>query len=119
MNSILRSIAKNIGLPEEYDIFDPDLILVINGVLSDLNQLGIGPAEGFEIVDGTETWDDLLQGEMRLNNVKTLVYLRTRLAFDTGSLTGAVITSMEKQAERLEVRINLFREEQIHDAIPR
>lgn len=114
MDSILRSVAKNIGLPEEYDVFDPDLILVINGVLSDLNQLGIGPEQGFEIVDDTATWDDFLQGELRLNNVKTYVYLKTRLAFDTSSLTGAVITSMEKQAERLEVRINLFREEQLY-----
>lgn len=115
--SILRSVAKNIGLPEEYDVFDPDLILHINTVLSDLNQLGIGPEEGFEITDDVTTWDDLLQGEMRLNNVKTYTYLRVKLVFDSGSLTGAVITSMEKMVDRLEYRINLFREEQLHDQL--
>lgn len=114
-DSILRSVAKNIGLPPEYDIFDPDLIMHINTVFSDLNQLGIGPAEGYEIIDDTQTWTEFLQGETRLNNVKTYVYLRVRLVFDASSLTGAVITSLEKQVDRLEYRINLFREEQLHD----
>lgn len=117
--SILRSIAKNIGLPEEYNVFDPDQILLINGVLADLHQIGIGPEEGFQVTDDTTTWDELLQGEMRLNNVKTLVYIRVKLLFDSGSLTGAVITSMEKMADRLEYRINLFREEQFHDQLSR
>lgn len=117
--SILLSIAKNIGLPPEYDVFNPDLIMHINTSLSNLNQLGIGPAEGFMIEDEVPVWDDLLGGEPRLNNVKTLVYLQVRSVFDTASLTGAVITAMEKQIALLEYRINLFREEQLHDAIPR
>lgn len=114
-DSILRLIAKNIGLSEEYNVFDPDLLMHINTVFADLHQIGIGPAEGFEIVDDTATWDDYLQGEKRLNNVKTYVYLRVKMVFDNAALTGHVVTSLQAQIDRLEYRINLFREEQLYD----
>lgn len=117
--SILLSVAKNIGLPESYDVFNPDLIMHINSAFSDLNQLGVGPAEGFQIEGDAETWDDLLQGEIRLNNVKTWTYLKVRSVFDTASTTGAVISAMERQIAQLEYRINLFREEQLHDQLSR
>ena len=43
MESILTSIKKMLGIPEEYDHFDPDLIMHINSVLSILTQIGVGP----------------------------------------------------------------------------
>lgn len=109
--SILRSVAKNIGLPEEYNVFDPDLIMAINTVMSDLNQLGIGPEEGFEITDDVAVWDDLLQGEIRLNSVKSYTYMRVKLMFDPPT-TSYLIDSYQKQVDKAEFRINLFREEQ-------
>lgn len=110
--SILRSVAKNIGLPEEYNVFDPDLIMAINSVMSDLHQLGIGPEEGFEITDDVATWDDLLQGEIRLNSVKSYTYMRVKLMFDPPT-TSYLIDAYQKQVDKAEFRINLFREEQL------
>ena len=50
MESILTSIKKLLGIAEEYEHFDPDLIMHINSVFSILTQLGVGPSEGFSIV---------------------------------------------------------------------
>ena len=112
--SILRSVAKNLGLPAEYDVFDPDLVMNINTVLADLNQMGIGPAEGFEISDDTATWDDFLEGETRLNSVKSYTYMRVKLMFDPPT-TSYLIDAYQRQADKLEWRINMFREEQAWD----
>ena len=51
MESILTSIKKLLGIAEDYNQFDQDLIMHINSVFSILNQLGVGPSEGFSISD--------------------------------------------------------------------
>lgn len=40
MDSILTSIKKLLGITEEYEHFDPDIIMHINSVFSVLTQLG-------------------------------------------------------------------------------
>ena len=45
--SILTSIKKMLGIMDEYEHFDADLIMHINSVLGILTQLGVGPADGF------------------------------------------------------------------------
>lgn len=59
MESILTSIKKLLGIAEDYNQFDQDLIMHINSVFSILNQLGVGPSEGFSISDSFAVWDDL------------------------------------------------------------
>lgn len=108
--SILTSIKKNLGLAEDYTAFDPDLVLYINGVFARLNQLGIGPAQGYSIADKTPTWDLFLEDDLRLNSVKTYMTLRVRLLFDPPA-TSFVIAAMEKQIEEHEWTINVVREE--------
>ena len=44
MDSILTSIKKLLGITEEYEHFDQDIIMHINSVFSVLTQLGVGPA---------------------------------------------------------------------------
>ena len=53
MERILDSIKKLLGIQPEYRAFDEDLTIHINAIFMVLNQLGIGPKEGFFIVDGT------------------------------------------------------------------
>lgn len=43
MESILTSIKKMLGITEEYENFDVDLIMHINSVFMILNQIGVGP----------------------------------------------------------------------------
>ena len=52
MEYILPSIKKLLGINPEYTAFDTDIIIHINTVFGILNQLGIGPAEGFYVEHG-------------------------------------------------------------------
>ncbi|WIC89905.1 hypothetical protein SEA_HYDRUS_14 [Gordonia phage Hydrus] len=107
--SILNSTKKMLGIDADYDAFDMDVILHINGALSTLNQLGLGPEEGFMIEDETAEWGDLLEDDMRLNSVKSLIYLKVRLVFDPPS-TSFVLSAMQEQIKELEWRLNVYRE---------
>ena len=109
MESILTSIKKLLGPAEEYDHFDPDIIMHINSVISDLTQLGVGPAEGYEIQDARDTWDEFIGDNPKFNKVKTYIYLRVRLLFDPPT-NSRVIESMEKDIEKLEWLLNVAAE---------
>ncbi len=108
-DSILNSTKKILGLNDDYTAFDADVLMHINSILATLNQLGIGPENGFAIEDAVSTWDDFLGEDPRLNSVKTYVYLRVRLLFDPPA-TSYVITSMNEQIHELEWRLNVQRE---------
>ena len=108
-DSILNSTKKTLNLASDYTAFDQDIILHINSVFSTLNQLGIGPAAGFMIEDSTKNWSDFLEGDLRLNNVKTYMYLRVRMLFDPPTL-GYLIDAIKAQITELEWRINVQRE---------
>ena len=109
MESILTSIKKLLGITEEYDQFDPDIIMHINSVFMILTQLGVGPAEGFSIEDDTSVWSDFIQDVKKLESVKTYVYLKVKLAFDP-PLSSAVIESMNRLISELEWRLNVAAE---------
>lgn len=108
--SILSSTKKSLNLAEDYEAFDPDIIMHINSVFSTLNQLGVGPADGFMIEDKETTWDAFLGSDPRLNHVKTYVFLRVKLLFDPPS-TGFHTTAIEHQIKELEWRLNVQRED--------
>ena len=110
MESILTSIKKMLGIPEEYDHFDPDLIMHINSVLSILTQIGVGPSEGFRIEDDLATWEDFLDDDTDYEAVKSYVHLRVKLLFDTSTLSSSVIESMNRMISELEWRLNAIAE---------
>lgn len=110
MSSILTDTKKILGISDEYTAFDTDIIVHVNSVFSTLNQIGIGPEQGFEITDDSAEWVDFLGDDLRLNSVKTYVYLRVRLVFDPPA-TSFVIASLEKQLEELEWRLSIQRED--------
>ena len=109
MESILTSIKKLLGITEEYDQFDPDIIMHINSVFMILTQLGVGPAEGFSIEDDTAVWTDFIQDVKKLESVKTYIYLKVKLVFDP-PLSSAVIESMNRLTNELEWRLNVAAE---------
>lgn len=102
--SILISVKKSLGVDDGYNAFDADILMFINSVLSTLNQIGVGPENGFRIEDEAATWDELLDGDNRLNNVQTYVHLKVRLLFDPPA-TSFAIAAIQEQARELEVRI--------------
>lgn len=104
--SILKSTKKILSLDPEYDAFDQDVMTHINSAFFTLNQLGIGPAEGFSIEDDEPVWDDFFEGGPKLHAAKTYVYLRVRLLFDPPS-NPRHVQALEDQRTELEVRLRL------------
>lgn len=107
--SILTSIKRMLGPSEDYDYFDPDLIIHINSVFMVLTQLGVGPSEGFSIKDKTTVWSDFISDISKFEAVKTYVYLRVKLLFDP-PLTSSVMEAMKSQISELEWRMNVIAE---------
>lgn len=111
-DSILTSVKKVLGIPSDYDHFDRDILLHLNTVMSILNQLGVGPEEGFIVEDDSTLWSDLFDGDIDTNKmmyVKSYVCLRVRLLFDPPTSSGA-IDAMERQMRELEWRITVTRD---------
>lgn len=107
MGSILLTIKKLLGNNENYTHFDVDIIVYINSVFSILNQLGVGPEEGFSISGDSEQWTDFLPEGLVLNMVKTYVEAKTKLFFDPPD-RGPVIESLNKVIAELEWRLSIF-----------
>lgn len=109
MDSILTSIKKLLGIAEEYEHFDADLILHINSVFSNLTLLGVGPSEGFSIEDKSTVWDEYIKDDPRLNHVKTYIHLRVKLIFDPPS-SSAVMEAIKREVDKLEWLLNVVAE---------
>lgn len=98
--SILKTIRKMIGPAEDYSYFDTDLIININSAFSRLCQLGVGPEEPFKITGEDETWDDFMMDGYQ-EEIKTYVYLKTKLIFDPPA-NGGVVNLYKEEIDKLE-----------------
>lgn len=105
-DSILTSIKKLLGITEEYTNFDTDIIIHINSALMVLNQLGVGPSDGFSIQDKTSEWSEFIAEEDKLDAVKTYVYLKVKLVFDP-PLNGSVMEALKQSIAEYEWRLNV------------
>jgi hypothetical protein len=105
MESILTSIKKLLGFEESYESFDPDIVTHINSVLMTLNQLSIGPPEGFSIKDKITTWVEFVGDRQDLESVKSYVYLKVRLLFDPPQ-NSFLVEAIKDQVKELEWRLN-------------
>lgn len=104
--SILTSIKKMLGVAEDYTEFDEDITTHINSVFLNLTQLGVGPEEGFMIEDATAVWEDFIDDSIRLQAVKTYMYLKVKLLFDP-PLSSSVTESFARMIAELEWRLNV------------
>lgn len=95
-----------LGIADEDKSFDSDLMTHINSVFSILNQLGVGPSDGFVINGEAETWDEFLVDDKRnqLQMIKSYMYQRVKIIFDPPS-TGVLNEALERQIKELEWRI--------------
>lgn len=109
-NSILTSVKKMLGIAEEYEQFDLDILIHINSVFTTLNQLGVGPEEGYSIESSANSWNEFLGSESRLAMVKSYMYLKVRFLFDPPTI-GGLIDATERQIAEMEWRItNAFKD---------
>lgn len=107
--SILLSTKKVLGLSEEYTAFDLDILTHINAAFSTLDQLGVGPVNGFMIDGPEDEWTDFGVPPNQLNLVKTYIYLKVRFLFDPPG-TSFLLEAQQKQIQEYEWRLNVGRE---------
>ena len=109
MESILTSIKKLLGITEEYNHFDADLIIHINSTFMVLTQLGVGPSDGFSISDKSATWDSFVKDPKTYEAVKSYVYLKVKLLFDPPT-SSAAMESITRMIDEFEWRLNVAAE---------
>lgn len=99
--SILTSIKKLLGIAEEYEHFDMDLIIHINTFLTRLYQIGVGK-KNFRIIDKSATWSDFLgDDEVKFQQAMEYVFIRTKLIFDPPQ-SGAANEAFKEAMRELE-----------------
>ena len=110
MESILTSIKLLLGITEDYEAFDQQIIAHINSVFMILTQLGVGPPEGFMITSKVDTWNEFINDEKKMQLVKSYMYLKVKLLFDP-PLSSIVVESINRMISELEWRLNVVAEE--------
>ena len=109
-NTIFEDVKKacNTGyISPENTAFDDQILMHVNTVLSTVCQLGVGPQSGFQISDAkTETWEDFLGDDPRINFVKSYVGLKTRMLFDPPT-SSALAEAINREIDELGWRINV------------
>lgn len=108
MDSILLSIKKLLGISAEYEHFDEDIIMHINTVFVVLHQLGVGPKEGFSIVDSEAVWMDFIDPDedITVAMVKSYIHAKVKLLFDP-PLSSAHIEALNRTVSEFEWRLNV------------
>lgn len=110
-DSILLSVKKMLGLTEEYDAFDLDIITHINSVFTILAQIGVGPADGFMIEDKTAIWTNFIKDMSLYQLVKSYMVLKVKLLFDP-PMSSAVLECYKTQTNEYEWRLKTMAENQ-------
>ena len=99
-NSVLNTVKEMIGPSQGYDVFDTDLLVLINSSLNVLAQKSI-VKDGTKIKDETTTWEEILEGREDLEMIKEYLVLKVKMIFDaSGSAT--IQQAYEKRANELE-----------------
>lgn len=98
-DSILEDIKLALGIPAEYTAYDPTIIMHINSAIGYLTDVGVGPAQGFMIVDAAATWSQFLGPNFSLNKVKTYMTLQVKMWWDPPT-TGYAIGPMQQQIDQ-------------------
>lgn len=105
VESILTSIKLLLGITEDYEHFDNQIVAHINSVLMILTQLGVGPPDGFIVKDKSDTWNEFIPDGKNLELVKSYVHLKVKLLFDPPS-SSVVMESTNRMINEFEWRLN-------------
>lgn len=114
MDSILTSVKKTLGIAEEYECFDADLIMHINSVFAILTQMGVGHVSSFRITGKEQKWTDFLKNDLTMEDVKTYVSLKVKYIFDPPS-GGSASEAMTRMISELEWRLFIASDPIGHD----
>lgn len=107
--SILLTIKELLGITQDDNAFDIEITTHINSVFLDLQQIGIGPKEGFQITGNRETWMDFNKDGLLDGSITSFIYLKVKLLFDPPTSASA-IESINRLLDKTEWRLNLAAE---------
>ena len=103
--SILTTTKLMLGIQPEASYFDDQLIVAINSAFSVLNQLGVGPEEGFFITGCDETWDDY-STDTNMKMVQMYVAVKAHILWDPPT-NSTLLQALQDQAKEYEFRLNV------------
>ena len=115
--SILVSIKKMLNVEHDDPAFDTDIGMLINNEFMTLQQLGIGPKEGFSIHEADTTWLDFSKDLTLIDTVKTYIYTKVRMIFDPPA-SSVVAEAFNSRIHELEWRLNVQAERNYNQGIP-
>lgn len=102
--SILNTVKRMLGLDVEDDTFDLDVMVLINSAFMSLQQIGVGPSEGFSISSAEDSWLDFASEDELYQGVPEYIYLKVRTVFDPPT-SSSVAEAMKKNIDELEWRL--------------
>lgn len=105
-DSIFLSVKRLIGISDEDNSFDVDIMLNINAAISTLFQLGV-IEKPYTIISEDDTYNDLIPGgsEDVINQTKMYLVYKTKLGFDSSTLSGNVIETLKEMIKEAEWRL--------------
>lgn len=110
--SILNSIKKMIGIDPDCVDFDTTIINHINSAFMTLNQLGVGPVNGYRIKNNSNEWKEYIKETDDIDAVKDYIYLKVKMIFDP-PINGSIIESYKENIKELEWRLMVKSEEEV------
>lgn len=107
MDSILTSVKKLLGIAEECEDFDADIVMYLNSVFMVLTQMGVGPKEGFAITGKEERWSQFIADPVKAAAVKAYAAMKVRLiGFDVPQ-SSSTLDALKNAAAEMEWRLNV------------
>ena len=109
-DSILKTIRKMLGMDEDFNHFDGDIIPLINSAFMSLIQIIPGMDTPFSIKGESESWTDFFGGRKDLESVKEYIFLKVKMIFDPPT-SSFVIEAYKEMLKEDEFRLSVQREE--------
>lgn len=107
-DSVLNYTKKNLGINADDRSFDLDILTHINAAIFTLKQLGVDSRKPM-VIDESDTYSDLfgcLSPEM-ISEIKMYMVCKTKLGFDSSTMSGAVVEVMKEMIKESEWRLNV------------
>lgn len=108
-NSILSSVKKFVGVSEDDESFDLEVMMNINAALSVLYQIG-GIPRPFAIISEEDIYDDIIPEDSEdrediISQIKIYLECKTKLIFDSSTLSASYIGILKEQVKESEWRL--------------
>lgn len=105
-DSILNSVKKLIGINEDDESFDMDIVLNINAAISTLFQLGV-TKKSYTVESKDDTYEMLLPNasEEVISQTKMYFVYKVRLGFDSSTLTANMVQVIKDLIAEAEWRL--------------